>query len=75
MKGKRDKGFICNSCYHRLDCNNIRYKEDLCILYTKDTEIELNEDKIANNEDQSINAQNTIEYNNEDLKLLYKKMK
>jgi len=75
MKGKRDKELICNSCYHRLDCNKIRYKEDLCILYTKDTKIELNEDKIANNEDQSINAQNTIEYNNDDLKLLYKKMK
>ena len=75
MKGKRDKGLICNSCYHRLDCNDIRYKEDMCILYKKETEIELNEDKNANTEDKSIKAQNTIEFNNDDLKLLYKKIK
>jgi len=75
MKKTHDKLLICNSCYHRLDCNDIRYKEDMCILYKKETEIELNEDKKANTEDKSIKAQNTIEFNNDDLKLLYKKIK
>lgn len=66
MNKKRGKGLICDSCYHRLDCNDIPYQIDFCILFKKDTEIELNED-------QNTDTEKTIEYNIDDLKSLYKK--
>lgn len=66
MNKKRGKGLICDSCYHRLDCNDIPYQIDFCVLYKKETEIEVVKDQKAN-------IQDTIEYNIDDLKLLYKK--
>jgi Fe-S-cluster-containing dehydrogenase component len=66
MNKKRGKGLICDSCYHRLDCNDIPYQVDFCVLYKKETEIEVVKDQKAN-------IQDTIEFNNGDLKLLYKK--
>lgn len=66
MKRKRDKGLICTSCYHRLDCNVFPYHADFCVLYKKYTEIELVED-------QNTDIEKTIEFNIDDLKSLYKK--
>jgi Fe-S-cluster-containing dehydrogenase component len=66
MNKKRAKGLICDSCYHRIDCNVLPYQVDFCVLYKKEIEIE-------SIKDQDTNIQNTIEFNNEDLKLLYKK--
>ena len=66
MNKKRGKGSICDSCYHRLDCNDIPHQIDFCVLYKKETEIEVVKDQKAN-------IQDTIEFNIDDLKLLYKK--
>ena len=73
MKKTHDKVLICNSCFYRLDCNDIRYGDNLCLLYKKDPDIELNEDKKANTEAQNID-QDTIEIKNNYFKLLHKKM-
>jgi hypothetical protein len=73
MKKTHDKVLICNSCFYRLDCNDCRYGDNLCLLYKKDPDIELNEDKKANTEGQNID-QDTIEIKNNYFKLLHKKM-
>jgi hypothetical protein len=72
MKKKCEKGLICDSCYHRLDCNDLPHQADFCVLYKKDLEVE---DQNASFEDQNADIQKTIEFNNEDLKSLHKKMK
>ena len=74
MKKTHDKVLICNSCFNRIDCNDSRYGDNLCLLYKKDPDIELNEDKKANTEGQNINDQDTIEIKNNYFKLLHKKM-
>ncbi len=68
MKKKRQKGLICDSCYHRIDCNDLPYQVDFCVLYKGETEI-------RPIKDQNTNVQDTIEFNNDDLKILYKKMR
>jgi len=73
MKKTHDKLLICNSCYYRLDCNDSSYGDNLCLLYKKDPDIELNEDKKANTEGQNI-GQDTIQVKNNYFKLLHKKM-
>lgn len=75
MKKTHDKVLICNSCYYRLHCNDIRCGEDLCILYKKDPVIELNMFKNASTVDLSINVQNTIEIKNNYFKLFHEEMK
>ena len=45
----------------------------MCLLYKKDPDIELNEDKKANTEGQNI-GQDTIQVKNNYFKLLHKKM-
>lgn len=73
MKKTHDKVLICNSCYYRLDCNDSSYGDNLCLLYKKDPDIELNEDNKANTEGQNI-GQDTIQVKNNYFKLLHKKM-
>ncbi len=75
MKKTHDKVLICNSCYYRLHCNDIRCGEDLCFLYKKDPVIELNMFKNASTVDLSINVQNTIEIKNNYFKLFHEEMK
>ena len=74
MKKTHDKVLICNSCFYRLDCDENRYGDSLCLLYKKDPDIELNADEKTNTEGQNINDQNTIEIKNNYFKLLHKKM-
>ena len=66
MKRKSNGGLICDDCLHRLDCDNLPYQADFCVLFIKDARIELNED-------QNTDTEKTIEYNIDDLKSLYKK--
>lgn len=68
MKKKCEKGLICASCYHRLDCDDLPNQKDWCVLYKMGREIELHED-------QSADMIDTVEFNNDDLKLLYEKMR
>lgn len=74
MKTTHDKVLICNICYYRLACDDIRYGENLCLLYKKSPKIRLYMHKNANTWYQKIDAQDTIEFNNDELKLLYKKL-
>jgi hypothetical protein len=74
MKKTHDKVLICNRCFYRLDCNDIRYGDNLCLLYKKDPDIELNDDKKANTEGQYIDDQDTIEMKTDYFRLLHKKM-
>ena len=74
MKKIHDQVLICDSCYYRLDCNDSRYGDNLCLLYKKDPDIEINEDEKASTEGQK-RGQKTIRIKNHYFKLLYKKMK
>jgi hypothetical protein len=74
MKKTHVKVLICNSCYYRLHCNDIRCGEDLCLLYKKDSEIELNMDKNLNTMDLNINVQDVFEIKNSYTNLLHKEM-
>lgn len=68
MNKKSQKRLVCDSCYYRIDCNHLPHQVGFCVLYKRETEIE----PIKN---QNTNIHDTIEFNNDDLKLLYKKMK
>ena len=57
-----------------MDCDDSRYGDDLCLLYKKDPEIGCNKNNNANTKNQNINDQDTIEFNNDYLKILHKKM-
>jgi hypothetical protein len=56
MKKTYDKVLICYSCYYRLHCNDIRCGEDLCLLFKKYPEIELNKYNNTSTVDLNINV-------------------
>ena len=65
MKIKRENVLICDSCFHRLDCDDPPHQVDFCVFYKKDTEVK-------SFENQNPDIQKTIEYSIEDLKSLLK---
>ena len=75
MKKTHVKVLICNSCYYRLHCNDIRCEEDLCLLYKKDPKIKLNMDKNLSTVDLNINVQNAIDTKSSYINLLHEEMK
>ena len=68
MKKANKKPKICNSCYHRLDCDILPFREDWCVYYRKDQEIKLEEENDQNLTD-------TVEISDDELKALVKKLK
>ena len=68
MKETYDKVLICNSCYKRLDCGDIRYGENFCFLYKNIQKSDLIWMKNAKTGYKKIDAQDTIESSNDDLK-------
>ena len=74
MNKTHDNVLICNSCFYRLDCNDLRYGNNLCLLFKEDPDIELNDNKKANTEGQTINDQGTIKIKTDYFRLLHKKM-
>ena len=74
MKKTHNGVMICKSCFYRMDCDDIRYGENLCLLYKKDPEIGCNENHDVKNKDHYIGDQDTIKINNDYYKLLHKKM-
>jgi hypothetical protein len=64
MRKTYDKILICDTCYHRQNCNELPNKNGRCRLHLRDSEIELSKDL-------KVNPLDTAEFDYDDLKLLY----